>query len=184
MLTNTGNAALMLVNTLLGLYTIAVMLRFILQLVSGDPYNPLSQFLLRITDPPLGLLRRLVPSYRRIDTAAIILMAILAVITIELDLTIVGMQAPAASVALWAVLKLLVLLFNLYFFTILIQAVFSWFDTSHSPATSFLWSINEPLLRPVRRYIPPIAGLDLSPLIVIIVVQVLSTLVPLPGLFR
>ena len=184
MLSNAGNAALLLVNTLLGLYTIAVMLRFILQLVPADPYNPLAQFMIRVTDPPLGLLRRIIPRYRRIDTAALVLMAILAVITIELDLTIVGMQAPAASVVLWAVLKLLVLLCNLYFFTILIQAVMSWFSTGHNPAAGFLWSINEPLLRPVRRYIPPIAGLDLSPLVVIILVQVISTLLPLPGLFR
>jgi len=75
MLSNAGNAALLLVNTLLDLYTIAVMLRFILQIVPADPYNPLAQFMIRVTDPPLGLLRRIVPRYRRIDTAALVLMA-------------------------------------------------------------------------------------------------------------
>jgi len=74
---------------------------------------------------------------------------------------------------------------NFYFFTILIQALMSWISPGqHSPATSILWTINEPLLRPVRNVVPPIAGLDLSPLVIIIGLQVISRLLPLPGLFR
>jgi YggT family protein len=184
MLSNTGNAALLLVNTVLGLYTIAVLLRFVLQLVVANPYNPIAQFLIRITDPPLGLLRRVVPRYRRVDTAAILLMLILAVISIELDLAIIGIQALPGSVILWSILRLVVLALNMYFFTIIIEAIFSWFHTGHSSAMDFLCNINEPLLGPVRRFVPTVAGLDLSPLIVIIAVQVVSSLIPLPGVFR
>jgi YggT family protein len=83
------------------------------------------------------------------------------------------------------VLKLLVLTVNLYTFTIFIQAIMSWLGPGvRNPASNILWSMNEPLLRPARRLIPPLSGLDLSPLVVILLLQVLNRLLPLPGAFR
>jgi YggT family protein len=82
-------------------------------------------------------------------------------------------------------LKLLLMLLGLYTFTLFIQAVMSWIGPGvHNPAANVLWSLNEPLLRPVRNVLPPIGGLDLSPLAVILALQVLSRLLPLPGVFR
>ena len=185
MLSGAGNAELLLVNTILGLYTIAVMLRFIVQFTGVDPYNQITQFLIHITNPPLQPLRRVFPRYRNVDTAALVLMVIISVITIELDLLIVGIEALSLGwVAIWSLLRLVVLLCNLYFFTTLVGALLSWFNPGHSPAIVFLWSINEPVLRPIRRYIPPIAGLDLSPLVILLITQVIINFVGLPGIFR
>lgn len=185
MLTGTGNALLLLINTIIGLYTIAVMLRFIIQTTGADPYNQIAQFLIHITDPPLQALRRIFPRYRNVDTAAIVLMVILSVVTVELDLFIVSFQAQTlGAVTKWSLLRLVVLLCNLYFFTTLVEALLSWFNPGRSPATVFLWGINQPVLRPIRRYIPPLGGLDLSPLVVLIITQVIINIVPLPGIFR
>jgi YggT family protein len=92
----------------------------------------------------------------------------------------------SVPLALWyAVLKLIVMALNLYTFALVIQAILSWVGPGvNNPAGSILWSINEPLLRPVRRVIPPFSGLDLSPLVVIVLLQFLKLLVPMPGIFR
>ena len=94
-------------------------------------------------------------------------------------------KVGVGSALLYTVLKLLVMLLALYTFTLFVQAILSWVGPgTQNPAATVLWSINEPLLRPVRNIIPPIGGLDLSPLAVIIALQVLSRLVPLPGVLR
>ncbi len=185
MASNVNNALVFLIDTLFGLYIISVMLRFILQAVRADFYNPIAQFLLRITDPPLQLLRHLIPRWGHYDMAAIVLMLVLAFLNIELVLFVIGMGASIDTIIVWSGLKVVALLINLYFFSILIQAIMSWINPgAYSQVSMLLWSLNEPLLRPVRRYIPPVGGLDFSPLIILIALQVLNMLIPLPGLLR
>lgn len=187
MLNNANNALLFLVDTVLSLYIIVVLLRVILQLVHADFRNPVSQFVWQTTRTPVNVLRQVIPRWRNWDVPALVFALILAYILIQIDL---ALGAPGfgpqllASVA-WAILKLATLLCNLYFFTILIQALMSWISPNqYTPATAILFTINEPLLRPVRRVLPSIAGLDLSPLVVVVVLEVISRLLPLPGLFR
>lgn len=182
---NVNQALLFLVDTVIGLYIIAVMLRFILQAVRADFFNPVAQFLLQVTDPPLQLLRHLVPRWGHYDMAAVVLMLLLSFLNVELILLIIGMGAQIGTIIVWSVLKVLVLLTNLYFFSILVQAILSWISPGmYSQVGALLWSLNEPLLRPVRRYIPPMGGLDLSPLVILIALQVINMLIPLPGLLR
>ena len=187
MVNNANNALLFLVDTLLALYTVVVLLRVILQLVHADFRNPISQFVWRATALPVGLLSRVIPRWRNLDIPALVFAFALCFINIEIDLALAapGFGAQPLLALWWAVLKAGVLICNFYFFTILVQAIMSWISPGqYSPATALLWTINEPLLRPVRNMIPPIGGLDLSPLIVIIGLQVVSRLLPLPGLFR
>lgn len=184
---NANQALLFLIDTVFALYIIVVLLRALLQLSHTDFYNPISQFVQQATDAPVALLAYVVPRWRNVDIPAIVFALILCFINIELDLLLhpldMGGQ-PLAALG-WSVLKALVLLCNLFTFTILIQALATWLAPgTHSPATAVLWSVNEPLLRPVRNYIPPVGGLDISPLIVIIALQVVSRLLPLPGVFR
>lgn len=184
---NVNQALLFLIDTVFALYIIVVMLRVLLQLVHADFRNPISQFVYQATNPPLRPLTRIVPRWRQLDIAAIILVLVLCVINIELNLLLLSLPSSASTAAVlgWSALKALVLLCNLFTFTILIQALASWLAPgAHSPATAVLWSINEPLLRPVRNVVPVIGGLDISPLIVIIALQVISRLLPLPGLLR
>lgn len=177
--TNLTHALAFLVDTVFYLYILALMLRFLLQLVRADFYNPFSQALVKITNPVLVPLRRLIPGYRGWDIAALVAMYLLELIALALVLIwISGVRVAPATLLLIAVLKLVDLLLNVYFFSILLQAVLSWVSPgSYNPLTSLLWRLNEPLLRPVRRLIPPMGGLDLSPLVVLLAIQFLRILI-------
>ncbi len=175
---NLEQALAFLVNTLFYLFILALMLRFLLQLVRADFYNPFSQALVKITNPILVPLRRLIPGYRGWDFAALVAMYLLQVIALVLVYTLIkGVSLSPATLLIYGALRLLDLLLSVYFFSILLQAVLSWVSPgSYNPLTSLLWRLNEPLLRPVRRVLPPLGGLDLSPLIVLLVIQFIRIL--------
>ena len=179
------NAGPFLVNTLFTLYMSVVFLRIVLRWVSANFHNPLSQFIWQVTNPPVAPLARVVPRWRQLDTAAIVLLLALSVLHIVIVLALTPYQLGPLAVAWFALLKLVVLVLNVYTFTIFVQAIMSWLGPQQSnPANALLWSVNEPVLAPVRRVIPPIGGLDLTPLAVILGLQVLSRLINLPYLFR
>lgn len=188
MLDNANQALLFLVDTLFALYIIVVIGRVLLQATHAPFNNPVCQFVHRVTAPPVRILARLIPRWRNVDVAAIVFAVLLCFVNIQLDMLISAMAFSAQAVAMavwWAVLKALILLCDLYFFTILVQALLSWLSPNqYSPATAVLWTINEPLLRPVRQRMPSIGGIDLSPLVLLIGLQVISMLLPLPLVFR
>lgn len=174
-------ALVFIVNVVLGLYTAAVMLRFLLQWVRADFYNPICQAIVKITNPLLLPLRRIVPGWRGLDFAAVVLVVISQAVNVILVLLLVGIPLAAPWVIWWLFLKIIFVLVNLYFVTILVEAILSWTSAGpRHPVASLLWSVNAPLLRPARRLIPPIGGLDLSPLVVLILLQVINILLPLP----
>ena len=182
---NTTNALLFLINTLFTLYMAVVLLRITLQLVKADFFNPLAQFIWKSTQPLLQYPARYIPRWRHLDIAALLLLFLLAFINIRVDALIMGWTLGILPSLYISILKLLILGLNLFSFTVLLQALMSWLGPNvHGPANALLWNINEPLLRPVRRFIPPIGGLDLSPLIVILGLQVLARLIPLHYAFR
>ncbi len=185
MTSNIDNAGLFLVNTLFSLYAYTLILRILLQWVRADFYNPMAQFVWKVTNPPTQILRQLVPRYRQLDIPALVVLVVVVLLNILVDLLIIGSGASLVTILGITILKMLTLTINLLTITILVQAVMSWFGASmHSPASSLLFSVNEPMLRPVRRILPPVGGLDLSPLVVILVLQVLIRLIPLPYIFR
>lgn len=182
---NANDALLFLVDTLFALYIIVVLLRILLQFSHADFYNPISQFVWQVTNVPVQGLSFLIPRWRNLDLPALVLALILSAANIVVDIWFHSMGITPWDLAEWSVLKTIVLLCNLYFFTILVQVLVSWLSPgTHSPASAVLWSLNEPLLRPVRQYLPPIGGLDISPLVVMIALQVVSRLLPLPGVLR
>lgn len=181
---NFSGALIFLVNTLLGLYAMTILLRFLLQLVRADFYNPLSQFVVKITNPLLRPLRRIIPGAMGLDLAALLLFYLVALITVALLALIAGATLPAAYLLWFALLKCIVIAIQLFFFTILIQVILSWVAQGWHPVAGALHAVNEPLLRPFRRLLPPLGGFDLSPLFAIILLQFLSFLIPLPPLFR
>lgn len=176
-----SNAAIFLVQTAFGLYILAVMLRFLLQWVRADFYNPLVQVLVRITNPVLVHLRRLVPGLYGIDLAAVVLMLVLQGLELYLIANLLGGNMPVASLVLGSVAKLLGLVINIYFWTILIQVILSWVNPqAYNPAVALIHSLTEPVLRPARRMMPDLGGLDLSPLLVIVLLQLVKMLLIAP----
>ncbi|HEX5339472.1 MAG TPA: YggT family protein [Gammaproteobacteria bacterium] len=173
-------ALIFVINTLFGLYSAAVLLRLLLQWVRADFYNPFSQAIVKLTNLPLRPLRRVIPGWRGLDFAALLLAAVIQLINVLLVLWIAAISASALAVLVWTLLKLVFILVNLYFFSILLEAILSWTGQGrYNPIGRMLWQLNAPLLGPVRRVIPPLGGLDLSPLVVIILLQVVNILLPL-----
>jgi YggT family protein len=176
-----GNAGGFLVQTLFGLYIGAIMLRFLLALVRADFYNPISQFLVKVTNPPLVPLRRLLPSLGGVDSASLVLMLALQALELFVIGLIKGVSFHPVGLLVLAVAELLALLFQIYFFTILIQVVLSWVSPGgYNPAVALLYSLNEPLLGRARRLLPPMHGFDLSPILVMIALQLLNMLLVAP----
>ncbi|MGH8443676.1 MAG: YggT family protein [Solimonas sp.] len=182
---NASNALLFLVTTLFDLAMWVYLLRILLQWSRADFYNPISQAIWKATRFPSDFLRSYLPNIRNINLAALLMLLVLAVAYIYVVISVLGFSLSLPSALWYALLKLVVLAINLFTFTIFIQAIMSWLGPGvNNPASNILWSLNEPLLRPVRRIIPPMSGLDLSPLVLIVVLQVLNRLLPLPGAFR
>ncbi|CAL1239222.1 YggT family protein [Candidatus Methylocalor cossyra] len=170
--------AVFLIDTLFSLYIFALLLRFLFQWVEADYYNPISQFLIKITHPPLRWLRRFVPAIGKVDSASLVLMLALQMLDGYLIFLLEGSALSPAGLAVWALAQLLGLLFNLYFFAILIRALLSWVSPGvYNPAASLLYSLTEPVLRACRRALPPVGGIDLSPLIPLIGIQLAKMLV-------
>jgi len=170
------SATLFLIQTAFGFYILAVMLRFLLQYVRADFYNPLVQFLVRITNPPLLPLRRIIPGYRGLDLASVVLAVVLQLTEVTLIL-LINQRLSVEGVLLMTVAELFKLLINIYLWGIVIQAVLSWFnpDPRH-PAGRLLAQLTDPVLRPVQKRLPPVSGIDLSPMVVIVALIFISLL--------
>ena len=170
-------ATIFLIQTVFGFYILAVMLRFLLQCVRADFYNPLVQFLVRITNPPLLPLRRFVPGYRGLDLASVVLAFALQLIEVVLVAALFGQSPGVGGVLLMTVMELLKLLINIYLWGVIIQAVLSWINPDpYHPAARVLAQLTAPLLRPARRLIPPVSGVDLSPVLVVVALIFVSLL--------
>lgn len=177
-----GNAGEFLISVIFDLYILAVMLRFLLQWVRADFYNPFSQFLVRITSPALRPLRRVIPGYGGIDWPSIVLMLFLQAVELILVSLIKTGHTPALSgLVVLSAAQLLQLVVWIYIVLILVQVIISWVSPhAYSPVTVLMYQLTDPIMRPVRRMIPPAGGFDWSPLVVIILLNLVLILVIAP----
>lgn len=167
-----------LITTLIELYLLAVLLRFLLALSRANARNPVSEFLITVTTPTLRPLRRVIPGWGGVDVASLVLMLALQLVALGFSVWLRGVSAGPGMLALLAVEELVGLTFNVFIFGILIQAVLSWVNPGvYNPVSELLDSLTRPVLRPVRNLLPVISGIDLSPLFAIIGLQVLKMLV-------
>jgi YggT family protein len=167
-----------LITTLISLYILAVMLRFLLGLVRADFYNPVSQFLVRVTNPLLVPLRKVIPPVGKFDTAAVVLMLVLQLISVFIAVALRGASVPFVNILLYSLGELFLLLVHVFMISIVIQVIMSWISPgTYSPVNSVLYSLTSPLLKPIQRIIPPLSGIDLSPLFALLGLQVLRMLI-------
>lgn len=171
-------AIIFIVRTLLQVLLVTVfLLRVLLPLVRADARNPLSQAVIRLTNPLVLPLRRLVPPMGKVDTASVLALVIVQIATTA-TLWLLGAYpwvAAAPQFIYIVIISLASAILQFYTFALLLYVLLSWVAPgTHSPGSALLYSLCEPLLRPVRRVIPPIAGLDLSALFVIIGLQALN----------
>jgi YggT family protein len=173
-------ALIFIVDTLLSLALFVVLARLLLQWARADFRNPIAQAIVRITNPLILPLRRVLPPIGKVDTASVVAVILVAIIKrgILFALTVYG--TPSLEVWIQAIaVELVSALLRTYFYAILLYALLSLIAPGgYSPLQSVLASICEPILRPFRRLIPPIAGIDLSPLWVVIAIQAILLLLP------
>lgn len=182
-----------LIGILIDLYALVVVLRFLLQAVRANYFNPLAQFVVRATKPVLDPVRRVLPPAGPYDLAALLVAVLLMALKIGLfrllsiDSVVIGGYAVGiahvwvGSLAWLALVDLLTLFINVWFFAVLILAILSWIaPAGYNPVAEVLQRITDPILRPVRSVIPLVGGIDLSPLVVLIGLQVLKMLLIRP----
>jgi len=165
-----------LVQTLLSLYLLTMLLRFVLQLVRADFYNPISQFLVKVTNPLVIPLRRVLPGFGGLDMASLVLALLLQLAGIVALLLINGLGLPnILLLLLWSVIGLIGLLVNIYFFALLAMIILSWVAPgSNHPAIYLLHQITEPVMAPFRKALPAMGGMDFSPILVFILINVIQ----------
>ena len=166
--------AVYLIQTLLSLYLGAMLLRFILQMVRADFYNPICQFVVKITNPLVIPLRRVIPGYGGFDIASLLLAILLQIAGIAAIFLIRFGAIPApVPLILGGVLGVLALLVQMYFFALLAMIILSWVaQGSRHPAIFLLHQITEPLMAPVRKMLPSMGGLDFSPILAFILINI------------
>jgi YggT family protein len=172
------SAIFFIVETLLSLLLFVFLLRLLMQWSRADFRNPISQAVVRLTNPLVMPLRRVLPPVRRVDTASVVSVVIVALFDVAILYWLRGFEVP--PLAFWlrgAAIEIVRTTLWTYFYAIFLYALLSLIAPGgYSPVQSLLTSLCEPVLRPVRRLIPPIGGLDLSPLWVCIAIQALLIL--------
>jgi len=170
-----SSAGIYIIQTVFGIYAIIVLLRFLLQTARADFYNPASQFVVKATNPILIPLRRVIPGFGGIDIASLVLLFAINYIQIVLIALIYGGLPNLAIVAGWAATGIVSLVLNFYFFAIIIQIILSWIaPQTHSPVLALLFQLTEPIMAPARKILPPMGGIDFSPILTFMMIQVLK----------
>lgn len=163
-------AVVFLVSILFDIYAFVLLARILAAYNRLDFRNPVSRALIRLTDPLLVPLRRLLPGWGGVDWSAILLLLVIEAVAVSVLTSIVAGALPSpGALALWTVARGLQALLNLLLFVVLVRVVLSWVSPGgYNPAAAMVFGLSEPLLRPLRRYMPALEGLDLSPMVLII----------------
>ncbi len=163
------NPLIFLIQTLGGLYAFVVMLRFLLQLTKADFYNPLSQFVVKVTSPVLRPLRRFIPGFRGMDISSLVLAWLVQTLVLFLVGVLAGLGLAALGAVLWSIPALVELTIDVFLYAVIIRVILSWISPDpRNPMVHLLYTLTDPVMAPVQRRLPPIGGLDLSPIAVTI----------------
>ena len=167
-------ALIYIIQTLGSLYLLIVLLRFILQLVRADFYNPLSQFVVKATQPLLTPLRRIIPGFSGLDLASLVLAILVQLVLMVVTLTLMGYNVGGFILQLlvWSVIGVTSLFLKVFFFALIVSVILSWVAPgSHNPGAQLVSQICEPVLMPFRRLLPNLGGLDISPIFAFIAIN-------------
>ena len=171
-----NDAAIFIIQTLGSLYLLIVLMRFILQLVRANFYNPLCQFVVKATQPLLKPLRRVIPSLFGLDMSSLVLALLLQILLFVVVLMLNGYQAFTVLLLPWALIGIFSLFLKILFWSMIISVILSWVAPgSRSPGAELVYQITEPVLAPFRRLIPNLGGLDISPIFAFIAIQLIQS---------
>jgi len=165
-----------IVQPLFSLAMLLIAVRFLAQLCGVSGYNPISMTLRRVTNVIVVPLSRLLPSGNRFSPGALVALILIQVVFIALMFTLEG-RLDAFNVLqalIWAAIGCASLLVNIIFYSVIAMIVVSFLaPQSSNPAVEFIWELTEPVMAPLRRILPPMGGLDFSPIILFIALNVI-----------
>ncbi|MDQ2076586.1 YggT family protein [Marinimicrobium sp. ABcell2] len=165
-----------IIRTLGSLYLLLVLLRFLFQLVRADYYNPISQFVAKATNPLLMPLRKVIPGFFGVDVAALVLALAIqwALIQAVLVLAGIGIVYPLLAIG-WALVGIISMVLTVYFWALIISIIVSWVAPfSQNPAIMLIRQLVEPVMAPFRKLIPPLGGIDITPIFAFMTLHVLN----------
>lgn len=177
-----GSSAALIFNALGGLYLLAVLLRFLLQVARADFYNPVSQAVVRITDPMVRMFRSFIPGYRGIDFSSLILALVVEGVGICVLILLYGGSIPSIGfIVTWAFVGVVYFVVIIYYYAIIASIIMSFvmlFSGNMNPhlLLRLIWQLTEPVMAPVRKVLPPMGGLDFSPIFIFIAIGLIQNL--------
>ena len=162
------NPFVFLIDILFQLYATVLLIRLLLQWVRADFYNPISQFIVKITNPPVIPLRKIIPGFGGVDVATLLLVFLVLAIKAML----IYQTIEPLAILIIATGETLILIISIFLYSIIIQAIMSWVNPDpRNPAVSLLNSLTFPILKHFRNLMPPISGMDISPIFAIIILM-------------
>ncbi len=177
-----GSSAALIVNALGGLYLLAVLLRFLLQVARADFYNPVSQAVVRITDPAVRVFRTFIPGYRGIDFSSLVLAMIVEAVFILILCVLYGTGIPPVNfIVTWSFIGVIYFIINIYYYAIIASIIMSFVmlfsgNMNPHPLLRLVWQLTEPVMAPIRKVLPPMGGLDFSPIFIFIAIGLIQNL--------
>ncbi len=172
------NPFIFLIDTLFSIYIAIMLLRFILQQVGADFYNPVSQFVVKATQPLVKVTRSFIPSIKKIDPATLVLVLALIIIKLLILFSIAGIQFSGPQILIKALYDLISLTFDIFIIALFIQAILSWINPDpYHPISTLLRNLTSPVLSPIQKFVPPVGGIDLSTIVALIGLMFIKRLV-------
>lgn len=171
-----NNAILFLINTVFDLYLFVLCIRLILAWSRADYFNPITRTIIQLTQPIIAPLRRLIPNYARIEFSTLTFIIFLEIIKIYILSLLLMADASITIIMIMALQSVIKLILNTFFYAIILHVILSWVRPGYSPLGQVLIQLSSPILRPCQRLIPPIGGLDFSPVLALIILQFLIIL--------
>jgi len=174
---NLANASVYIIQTFFGLYTIVMMLRFLMQVSRTDYYNPICQVIVKITDPAIRPFRTVLPTVYGVDFATLTVAFIIQLVAVMLIMMLFGYSFFLPIYVAWVLVGLFSIILKIYFFALLISVISSWIAPySNHPALSLIHQITEPICTPARKLLPPMGGIDFSIILVFVFINIIDNI--------
>lgn len=172
---NFAEAGVFLIQTFFGLYVIAVMVRFLMQAARVDYYNPISQALVKVTDPAIRPISKVIPTVRGVNFATLTVAFIIQLIAVMLCMMLYGQPFFHPLYVAWTFVGIFSLIFDIYFFSLIVMVIASWIAPhSAHPGLTLVHQLTEPVCAPARKLLPPMGGLDFSIILVFVFITIID----------
>jgi len=172
------------IRTLFELYIAILLVRLLLDWFSGKLFNPVYRFIYNITQPPIGIVQKFLPTKHGFNWACFAVAMLLEIIEILVLFYFTTAQMPGVlGLLIWAIAGILSLAKIIFFWSIIIYAILSWISAmnhNHNPLEEITGILVRPLLRPIQKILPTIGGFDLSPIVVFLGLQVINFFIIVP----